>query len=482
MKDVPCDCSRVTRKLFDWDGLESSVVHTHKSCVCNEVVALVGRHQMDDGMRFDNKYKLELWRQMKPAIRQCKPISKMAVAMGYSGPKRKLALRAIESLKHERLNEEDANVRMFLKDDKYSDDEVKAPRCIQYRDKRYAITLAQYMYPIEHALYKQKHNGHYQYAKGRNLRQRAADLQGMWDSMEDPVAWLLDHSKFDAHFNATLVKLAARCNSKYYKEYGDEGFVYWLLMQQLHNKGRTKNGTKYRTYATRMSGDQNTGKDNSSVNLAMIELVLKWCGIEDYQIYVDGDDSVVVINKRDMHKCNVELFKRFGMKTTEDWAEIFEKVEFCQCRPVWTPEGYVMVRNPYRVLKRVNWTVKKFPKHLDGNYLKAVMACESALNEGIPVMGPLSVRSYNSIHCKNRKKRIETDLDYQVKALGKSLDFLYEAEIHPDTRASFEEAWEIDYHEQIRLENMRMVMPCDPYVDALDNFPVLAGHVVSNIV
>lgn len=434
---------------------------THKACACNERTALSLRHQIDDGARFEPGVESQLLREMLTLVKQCEPISKMAVALGYSGAKRALALQAIESLRYEGLDlSKDAKVRMFLKDDKYHTKEMKAPRCIQFRSKRYAITLAQYTYPIEHAIYQTRREGVRCFAKGRNLEQRASDLVKAWDLFQQPVAWLLDHSKFDAHITREHIRCATKLNSACFKESGHSGFVRQLMLAQVKNRGSTRNGTKFRTYCTRMSGDQNTGLDNSTLNYSMISLVLKWAGVRG-TIYVDGDDSVVIVEQRDLAKLSVAQFASFGMVTKEEFAYEFEHVEFCQTRPVWNGVGWIMTRNPDRVLDRLGWTVKKFPVCLDQSYVRSVMLCESALNEGLPVLGPLSTKCLQKLP-RTRRKLMDVEADVLVKLLGKEKGTHYYREPDELSRWSYFNAWGILPQEQINLENMDMILAPDP--------------------
>jgi len=461
VKNIPCEDARVTRKLFDWSERDSSLVWTHKSCACNERVALCLRHQVDDGARFEPGVEPILLQEMLKLVKQCEPISKMAIAMGYSGAKRMLALRAIESFQVESLDlREDAKVRMFLKDDKYHTEEMKAPRCIQYRSKRYAITLAQYTYPIEHAIYKHRREGVRCFAKGRNLEERAADLKQAWELFQQPVAWLLDHSKFDAHITKEHIRCATKLNSNCFKDSGHKRFVRKLMLAQRENKGSTKNGTKFRTRYTRMSGDQNTGLDNSTINYSMISLVLQWARVRG-TIYVDGDDSVVIVEKRDLSKLAVKQFERFGMVTKEEFAWEFEHVEFCQTRPVWNGCKWIMTRNPDRVLDRINWTVKKFPVCLDQKYIRSVLLGESAINEGVPVLGPLSNQLLAGMK-PTKGKLMDVDTDVYVKQLGKEKGVLYYREPTDESRLSYFEAWGVSPLEQMRLEIMTMRPPLDP--------------------
>jgi hypothetical protein len=64
----------------------------------------------------------------------------------------------------------------------------------------------------------------------------------------------------------------------------------------------------------------------------------------------NGDDCVVFMHKRDLSKFSSGLSKwflemGFTMKVEEPVYD-FERIEFCQTKPVYDGERYVMVRNP----------------------------------------------------------------------------------------------------------------------------------------
>lgn len=447
------------------------MVWTHKGCACNELIALQQRHQVDDGSRFNPIFFPILLKHMMKLRKHCTPITKLSVAMGYSGAKRRLALEAIDSLKRDRLDLfEDAKVKMFLKDDKYHEPIVKPPRCIQYRSKRYALTLAQFTYPIEHKIYAHREKEHLCFAKGRNLIERATDLHNIWNSYVNPVAWCLDHSKFDAHVGKYHLMAARKLNAACFEIEGSKPFVKKLLRAQVNNRGVTKNGTKFKTLGTRMSGDQNTGLDNSTINYGMIKAVLEICGV-DANVYIDGDDSVVIMEQVNMHKVDAKIFQNFGMVTKSEFVFDFERIDFCQTRPCYNGTEWIMCRNPKRVLDRLCWVVKKFPTSMDQTYLKSVFLCESALGEGLPVVGVLASRFASEIKLSKRKKLMDVETDYMVKQLGKDKTKLYSTLPTDDARASFHNSWGYGINEQLELEKMTMQPPADPLPMLIDHIP-----------
>lgn len=453
-RQAPCECTRKTTLLFDVD-LDLETVYTHKSCVCNEKMALTARHQKDDGYRFDPKLAQALENVWMRDCPSCVPITISEVVQKYTGRKRALAETAALSLKERAVEKRDSRLRMFLKDDKYTNTEPKAPRCIQYRDKRYALTLARYTYPIEDALYLQEDRGVLSYSKKLDGLALGTNLRLAWDSFIQPVALLLDHSAFDAHWNEYLQHCAVKFNSRCFVRCGKSEEVKRLLSWQSHNVGSTKNGTRYATTYTRMSGDQNTGLDNSKGNLSMIRLALELHGIDGI-IVVNGDDSVVVMDQSEIPKTHglIDTFARMGQKTKLEWAYEFEHVEFCQTRPVWTQKGWRMCRNPIRVLTRMRYTVKHMTKRIHLPYIKAICQAESAVNQDLPVMGPLSAAWASSLNV--RRYRGALDQDWLLKIYKKDRLTTYQSTVDYESRISFESAWGISIPEQIAMESLTM--------------------------
>lgn len=437
--------------------MDLDTVYTHKSCVCNEKVALTHRHQKDDGYCFDETVLPSLRRVWMRGVAQCTPLTIPEVVRKYSGRKRALAEIAAADLDHWPLTQQDARLKMFLKDDKYTKLEPKAPRCIQYRDKRYALNLAKYTYPIEAALFKRTNEwGVYWCSKKLDSLACAENLKRAWDRFANPVALLLDHTAFDAHWSRELQQLATLFNAACYEEVGKAKTVRMLMKWQHLNRGRTKNGTRYQTWFTRMSGDQNTGLDNTKGNHAMICWALEQAGITDYEVVVDGDDSVVVFGQGDRAKADAlpALFARLGQKTKIEWAEEFEHVEFCQKRPVYTAAGWRMCRDPRRIITRMRYTVKNITERTRQPYIKAICQAESAVNQHVPVMGPLSAAWARSL--RTRRYRGALDQDWLLKLHGASRLTTYESVVDYESRISFENAWGISIPEQLHLETLTM--------------------------
>lgn len=472
-----CSCTRKTTKLFSYGDpcLDSGCIYTHKSCVCNEEIALKQRHQVDDGERFDVSYYNRLKKQLRPLIYKLSPCSEDHVITRARGEKRALLLSAKISLDIEPIDlRVDGRVKMFLKDDKYHDCEdlfgylgqtepikYTPPRCIQYRNKRYCLRLATYLHPLEEKLYSHEDwTDTPVFAKARNLTQRGQDLYNKWDSFAFPVAYLLDHSKYDAHVNRYLKKLedwhTAAC-------YDNEPELVELLHAQSDNRGYTKNGTKYRTIYTRMSGDQNTGCDNSKGNYAMICDVFDELGVP-YTIYIDGDDSVVITEG--FVPLDPAIFKRYGMSTKLEVVTDFQDIEFCQTKPVFDGVSWRMVRNPARMLARTPWTVRNLTPKQVPKYLASIGDCALALGLGLPIEQYVGHKL-----SKLSTKRMRTELTYAANR-----EFIKPGKAkltppNPECRQSYARAWGISVEQQLHIESKLAILQPTIRDYAVEEYP-----------
>jgi hypothetical protein len=452
-----CQSTRRSFKLFDYsqEELNNDIVWTHKNCVCNEKCALNYRHQAFDDIVVGDCSPVGDWLINRAQRGDPVPLvknSKAAVCSHYSSGKWREYLRAQESLLTEPLVKFDAKIRMFLKDDKYHTNRFKPPRCIQYRGKRYGLCLAQYLQPIEKEVYQWLDRyGTPIISKSRNLVQRAGDLRTKWESFVDPVAILIDQSNFDAHCWQQLLRQEHRLYESYYP--GDKQ-LRMLLKWQMDCIGGTRNGTKFRTRGTRYSGDQNTGLGNSVLDVGMLNIALKRSGIKG-AIYVDGDDSVIIVERNDVRLLNLSFLEQCGMRAKVEYAYEFEQIEFCQTRPVFDGVAWRMVRNPRRVISRTPWIVKRNHLNVVGRYLKSLGLCELALSAGMPVTQSLALKLIK----RGSGKYMVTDLHHQ--AMREYIQPIHAKARHisDECRESYARAWDISVGEQLELEAGTLVDP-----------------------
>jgi len=431
----------------------SEIVVTHSDCVCNEELALTCRHQA----RVPNAQRS--WEELdvtEDSLTPIQPWTRKKVIDYYGGAKRKEFERAYDSLMADPLEHKDGQVRMFLKADKYHAGEtfrVKAPRCIQFRTKRYGLELGKYVHPMEHDLYANVLDGSGTpvYAKSRNSVQRASDLLEKSREFDNPVFLLLDQSNWDAHVNKALLKYE---HSLYLRKCPSHELAK-LLKYQLTNRGATKNGTRYQTAGTRMSGDMNTALGNCVINYALLHTWAREAGIKAC-FYVDGDDSVVVFDKQDVAKAAAldpaTWFLGWGMESKVEWAFQLEHCEFCQCRPVWDGVGWRMVRNPERFMIRSQWTTLPHHENFFPRLVTSIGRCELASAIGVPIIQALALSMIEAGGAHKTWRQLDAYKRARMEAWQPDRAHLAVRAVTEESRASMEVAWGITPAEQVAME------------------------------
>lgn len=236
-------------------------VNVHRSCVCNELIALHNRHLLD---RKTETYDPEYMRAGIVAAKRdfitymdgTMPCTYWDVIKHYRGAKRAMYVRALDEIKVIGFQKQWARIKMFVKPDKYDAEKVldKAPRAIQFRRPPFNLKLATFLKPIEERFYEYapESNGfRHIIAKGKNNEQRAQDLVDMSSDFEHPVYLLLDHCKFDSSVTIEHLRMLA----KIYLAILPYKTLKMLLRLQIHNKGRTQGGIAYSIDGTKMSGE-----------------------------------------------------------------------------------------------------------------------------------------------------------------------------------------------------------------------------------
>lgn len=313
---------------------------------------------------------------------ECDLTPYLDVIYGYRGAKRALYLRAYEELQNDGLVDRDFRVQAFVKVEKHA--EVKSPRMIQHRSPKYTLALAHYLKGFEKKFYKRKHQGYVFVTKGMNPQQIAAHYITICESMRDPVALLLDHSKFDSCVGVQLLRWE---HAQYLRAVPSRN-LRRLLRAQISNACSVA-GTEitYRTKGLRMSGDYNTALGNTMINYALLEYFVR--GFES-RLMVDGDDSVVLVEREDLRSLlsRFHVFKDFGFNTKCQVVE-WDKVEYCQARLARALDGYFFLRNPAKILSNLNVLTHAIPDNVLDRYLAGVALGELARVRGVPVLTEL---------------------------------------------------------------------------------------------
>lgn len=362
------------------------------------------------------------------------------IVNGYEGGKKQRYIKALAYLSKFGLLEKHARVQMFIKPDRFPEDDVKVkpPRAIQFRSPEFNLMMAHYLKRFEEETYKNLRLGKSRtrnIMKGLNPRKRAELVLTKVRKFRKPVYVCLDHSRFDSCIQDIHLKETHKC---YAKSVGKS--VMSVVKYQLKNKGYTRGGIKYRAAGTRMSGDFDTGLGNCLVNVASILSVI---GKVDADFFLDGDDAVIIVEQEDLNKLKIKNFAHFGLITKLNVQHKLERVEFCQSRIIYN-NGPIFSRNPIRALSHSMITRKYYSTKTVCEYLKGVGDCEESVSFGVPILHKLS----KLLKTSSPRAFYDSDMLWRM-AQGEDME---KVDISMEARMSFYLAWGISPQIQQYLE------------------------------
>lgn len=338
------------------------------------------------------------------------PMSEEKV-VNYYGPltsKGKLYSEAYKELSKRDVDARDAKITCFVKAEKLlleNDEEVtsKDPRAIQFRGMVYSAALARYTLALEMPFYRCTPGA----TKGLSCQEKGNILSDIILNFSDPVYLELDASRFDAHVSDALLRLEHRFYVKLFKSRK----LQKLLRLQRTNKCYTRLGMKYSLRGGRMSGDMNTALGNNVLQWAMITTWLNECGVRAEFIF-DGDDSVIVIERRDLPKIDVTKYESFGMKAKLKVRYELDEVEYCKGRFFGRVPSLTFARDPLIALTKDCYTTKLLTTKEDlHNYMYTLGACMAHMYSGIPLMWKLA----SSIRAKYPTGKVHNTLAHEWK-------------------------------------------------------------------
>jgi len=387
-------------------------------------------------------------------VKHVSPIQRDSFPLLYSGRKRSVYVKAVESLQVRRVSRKDSFIQAFVKAEKLDLDSKSdpVPRIIQPRSPRYNVEVGRYLKPLEKRMYKavNKIFGAPVVAKGLNALSRGRLLRSHWDKFFDPVAVGLDASRFDQSVSVG----ALEWEHSVYNKCCQSSELVKLLKWQLNNKGfgRCKDGwVKYEVPGSRMSGDMNTSLGNVLIMCAMFRRYFDEKSLKAGFVN-DGDDCVVIVERSDlgMFEDVVPWFQRYGftMKREVD-VDVFEKISFCQSSPVYTAKGWVMVRDPRITMTKDSFWLKPLANEKQWKRQRAALAvCGQRLTDGVPVARAW----YDMLGCGLTNSG--ADIDYSRSGMENLAEGMTDENsvILPETRASFFRAFDITPDRQEAIE------------------------------
>ncbi len=394
-------------------------------------------------------------------VRNCVPTahvySRQEVVEMYTGPKRLLYQKAADSLVHNPLEKRDSDLKTFVKFEKINI--LKAPRLINPRSTRYTLELARYLKKLEKPVYQAIHKytrscADYTIIKGLNVVESATQLRKKWDRFEDPVAIGGDITKLDMHISVPALEFEHSVYNRIFRSRKLKN----LCRKQLFNTGRAyfKDGSvSFAMKGTRSSGDINTSVGNVIIVCAVIISWLEAVNIE-YELADNGDDFVLLTeraNERLICELLPKHFYHHGfIVEMEKPVYEFEKLEFCQTKPVFDGVEWRMCRLPRTVFsKDTICTIPINTKTIWRKWLRAVGDCGYHLTAGLPVLTSF-YRMYQRAGVAYDAKFFQqvfkgTSAFQSLHELGK-----FNEKITPEARLSFSRAFKVLPDVQMELE------------------------------
>jgi hypothetical protein len=385
------------------------------------------------------------------------------VVDSYKGAKKLRAQRAVESLSSEDVNRRDSSLGSFVKGEKTLLSRAKpdpAPRIIQPRDPRYNVSLARYIRPLEHRVYRAIARVFRSdtVMKGLNSEAVACTIASHWDSFVCPVAIGLDASRFDQHVSVAALKWE---HSVYNGAFRSKELAR-LLKWQLVNRGTFRvdeTTVSYTVEGCRMSGDMNTSLGNC---LIMCGLVWEYANLRKVRVKLvnNGDDCVVFLERGERERFSRGLREwflsmGFNMKVEAPVYDI-NHIEFCQAKPLQVNGSWTMVRDPWVSLAKdgiclqpdagTNLTI---PAYLA--WAESVGKCGLALAGGVPVMQEYYHYLITLVGKRNKRVRGFGNMDTGLEFMSRGMSRQYCA-ISEETRFQFWKAFDITPYMQVALE------------------------------
>lgn len=398
------------------------------------------------------------------------PLTPVEFLQVYQGDRRYgLYERAQKSVRERPLTREDATVSAFVKGQKelvaieptvwVAKSDV-VPRAICPRDPRFHVEYGRFIRAIEKKAYVALNQaaGYIVVAKGLNPVERANILRSHWGAFRDPVCFAADAARFESRIRRAALRWTHRWQKRCFivqREYLSMlhsmqlDFKIVAVLRDGYVRVKIRGGM-------RASGDFDTGLGNT------VLAVVLWLSYARKRrvrarLLSDGDDVVIVMERFDQEQFQAgvgEWFSDMGfiMEVSEP-VDRFEKVRFCQCKPVCGPQGWIMIRDPIPALaKDVTSTTCLDDGPTRRAWLKAVGEGGLAIAGDMPMYGALyqsMLRAAGGVRAA-KHQTLEGGLQMMRASMrGQERSYL---EPSDEVRVSFWEATAIAPSDQRRYE------------------------------
>lgn len=392
-------------------------------------------------------YVLSVLKQYSEGLRQLSyPLTKMSESQYLAtchGARRKRYEKASETNRSKGQNKrEKVTTFVKLEGHRLKVGSPLIPRMIVDPGPAYNLALGCYIKPIEAVIFPMITQLFGNVApvvlKGFNCAKQGSIMHQKWTQFHDPVFIGGDAKKFDAHTSRAALEFEFGIYRNFFP--ADPHFV-WLLEHQYGAKiqARFPDGhLSYELNGGRWSGVQNTGLGNSVITTAIVYAWVLEKGLR-VEMVDNGDDWGVMLDRKDVPLFLdgfVDFCFSVGYRMVlEAPVYLLEHIEFCQTKPVWTPDGYIMVRDHHVSRLKDSVTSKNFSEKDFRSWAAAVGAGGMSMCGGVPVM-----QEYYSFMLRCSKGAIPSLTAFDVNAgryqLSKGMSRKHHT-VHPDTRYSY---------------------------------------------
>lgn len=416
--DEVCKHNHRIRQLVPLPVIPGNYVsRAHQACKINEEIALRERHALPylehpDQPKLYRKVARHFREIFRP--RQIVPLTAEELIAAVPNNRKLRVAQALKELEENGWQRAYEMAEAFVKFDKGEGPSpydlqgdrndkgfMDAPRLIQFVSMVMCYAYMRFLKPIEHEVYPRRPVPGHRHArkvpvykrdfiKGMNANEVARNLRWKTQQFRDPVFVLLDHSRFDSHLNWSMQEeLSMKYNKACTSEPNDENRFFHYLIDCLRKvRVNSKTHAHWTIDGSMLSGRPDTSYTDNMVNYSAI---LYWldvvCEVGKAERMVNGDDSIVIIERSDLPKLDFEWFRLFGLRTKVEIVYDMREADFCQTKYVSTLKGPKMVRDPFRLMSRCCYTIKS-GLCKDGPYalLGAIAAGELHCNAGVPVL------------------------------------------------------------------------------------------------
>lgn len=460
-------------KLLDLrlDGVEEQFYWN--PCYCNEYDALLRRHFVKPLVSEMSAAPLhkEL-KKMSLQFQSFKRVSHEVLMQHTRSSIKKRYQRAWRNLysRSTELDQKLESLKAFVKYEKIpigKFDAGKAPRLIQYRSFEFLYFLKRELLGFDIQLKSEDFKGVWGDNQPiRTILTKLQDNYGVaqvlrdsWDMFVDPVAICNDYKSYDGH----LIKPLLSAEQGFWKSLNSSKFLEKLLKCILNPVGYTMGGMKYSSeYGARASGEYTTSNGNSIINVGLLILWIRESKISRYRIHVNGDDSVIIMERSDSNRLlPLSWFRQYNQEVECDRiTDVFQRISYCQASPIRVGgDRWYMVKEPIRAMSRISFCGNEHKHHLE-RYRLGLGICELAISSGIPMAQSLAIYLMASSRTNRPLGSIDKYPARKSGNLSKPTDILM------NTRMDFELAFGISIETQLWFEKEMAgklrILPRDP--------------------